>query len=131
MVQDVLLYLGKFPIRYLGTLLSDLRYFYFTIYIWLPDRNRLPAAFRQIPDDAAFLHWHKNSSYHYAGSHAHSNFSPPSCFLQHDVLSIFVCLVYIDIPEIVKQHLGCIFSILEIVVDFIANIRYNAYRKFK
>ena len=33
MVQDVLLYFGKFPIRYLGILLSDLRYFYFTIYI--------------------------------------------------------------------------------------------------
>lgn len=32
MVQDVLLYFGKFPIRYLGILLSDLRYFYFTIY---------------------------------------------------------------------------------------------------
>ena len=33
MVQDVLLYFGKFPIRYLGILLSDLRYFYFTIYM--------------------------------------------------------------------------------------------------
>ena len=100
-------------------------------HVWLPDRHRLPEAFRQIPDDAAFLHWHKNSSYHYAGSHDHSNFSPPSCFFQHNVLSISVCLVYIDISEIVKRHLGCIFSILEIIVDFISNIRYNAYRKFK
>ena len=32
MVQYVLLYFGKFPIRFLGISLSDLRYFYFTIY---------------------------------------------------------------------------------------------------
>ena len=71
-------------------------------HVWLPDCHRLPEAFRQIPDDAAFLHWHKTVHITMQDHTLTQTFSPPSCFLQHDVLSISVCLVYIDIPEIVK-----------------------------
>ena len=41
MVQYVLLYFGKFPIRVLGILLSDLRYVYFTIYILAHEKSSL------------------------------------------------------------------------------------------
>ena len=54
-------------------------------HVWLPDRHRLPAAFRQIPDDAAFLHWHKNSSYHYAGSAGTGNYLEDSVKETYDV----------------------------------------------
>ena len=58
-------------------------------HVLLPDRRLQQVAFPLVPDDAAFLRWHKNNSYHYVKLSCH-----PSCsHLRPAFLSFLAWLV--------------------------------------